>query len=345
VVREVGWLRAVHKVSLKRLLFALIPAIWLFGAAEFYVRSADLASDTYRSGGSLGWTARPNLERYSYRVNANSNVFVVTTNEDGLRTPYTRKRTSDDQRVMVFGESTIFGWGVSEDGLPAVRLEAALGEGWEVVNGGQPGYTSEQLVRLTRLALPAYRPDVVVMFHTWNDARRAEKTDRDFLPDHLAITRSKWWAQSELLRWLAEPKEGDASDELPRLPPTPILSFREAQSGETHRVSPEHRAENIAAVADLSRSVGAQFILATLPPGGPGVTFRSLCPAHPVCSELITAAELADAPFFNLAPSISGLQEDLVLLYGDPGHFTEFGNDVMMRSLAASLLAYLDSEK
>jgi hypothetical protein len=327
------------------LLFALVPAIWLFGAAEFYVQSAELASGPYRSGGSLGWTARPNLEGYSYRSRANSSLFVVTTNEDGLRTPYTRQRMSDDKRVMVFGESTIFGWGVSKEGLPAARLEAALGEGWEVVNGGQPGYTSEQVLRLTRLALPAYRPDVVVMFHTWNDARSAEKTDRDFLPEHLAVTRSKWWAKSELLRWLAEPKEGDASDDLPQMPRAPILSYRVADAGETHRVPPEHRAENIAAVADLSRSVGAQFVLATLPPGGPGVTLRSLCPAHPVCSQLSTAADLAGAPFFNLAPSVGGLQEASVLLYGDPGHFTEFANDVMMRSLAASLLAYFESEE
>ena len=342
-------------MSVKRLLFALLPTIVLFGSAELYVRSAGLTSDTYESGGSLGWTARPNLLDYRYQSRANSTLFSVTTNEDGLRTPYTRERTPGVNRMMVFGESTIFGWGVPEDGAPAARLEAALGDGWEVVNGGQPGYTSEQVLRLSRLAVPAYRPDVVVMFHTWNDHRFAEKVDRDFLPDHAAVARNKWWAQSAVLRWLTEPKDGDASGEM-SAKPAPIFSFREAQGGEVSRVPPEHRVENIAAVAEVCRSVGARLVLATLPPGAPGVTALRLCPfvgtkgsgkttGHPVCLELSTAADQAGAPFFDLTSAIQGQREDLLLLYADPGHFTALGNELFMRSLATQLLAHLGMEE
>ncbi len=48
-------------MTLKRLCFALIPMLVMVGLAEVGVRSLGLSSDAYRSGGSLGWTARPNL--------------------------------------------------------------------------------------------------------------------------------------------------------------------------------------------------------------------------------------------------------------------------------------------
>ena len=316
--------------------FALTPVVVGLGSAEVYVRHVGLVSEAYESGGDLGWTARPGLENYRFQTRVESAAFEVTTNADGLRTSHQRVRPPDQKRVMVFGESTVFGWGVPEEAVPAVLLEGALGPGWQVINGGQPGYTSEQVSRLSQLAVPAYRPDVVIMFHTWNDLRYAERGDRAFLPEHAAVARHAWWSKSMLMRWLLEAEEGDASLEIPRH--NPLVSFREALPGESVRVSSEERAENIDAVAAICRKYGVEFVLAMLPPGAPGITQRTVCPDHFICTELQMGAERAGAPFFDLTPALAGWSEELLLLYQDPGHFTALGNQALMQYLAALLL-------
>jgi lysophospholipase L1-like esterase len=340
-------------MSLKSLLFALIPTVVVLSVAEIGVRALNLVSDTYRSGGSLGWTARPNLHDYLLRAptkapswtplwfrRAERAEFSVTTNADGLRTPYGRERSPGAHRVMIFGESTIFGWGLSYDETPAALLEAALGEGWQVVNAGQPGYTSEQVWRLAELAIPAYRPDTVVVFNTWNDQRLAVISDRELLPDHEAVARSKWWAKSHLLRWLVGLEEGAAEGDRPVSPGSPIFSFREALEGEQPRVTSAQRGENIESIASACEEGEAQLVLATLPPAARGITGRDLCPQHPMCADSERLAQSFGTQFFDLTPALRGARDEEVLLYSDPGHFTAVGNELMMRFFAPSLAHY-----
>ncbi len=86
-------------------------------------------------------------------------------------------------RVLALGGSTTFGVTVSDADTWPMRLEVALDSmlatrtatfrSAEVVNGGVPGYTTaENLIQLALLGVHL-RPDVVVLFQSYNDMRNA----------------------------------------------------------------------------------------------------------------------------------------------------------------------------
>jgi lysophospholipase L1-like esterase len=112
--------------------------------------------------------------------------FTVTLNADGFRGPsMPRARRDGAIRVIAAGNSSTFGWGVSdEETYPAQlarRLEAHFpGRPIEVMNAGVPGFTSYQGLRILSRDLLPRRPDFVVLAFGFNDSRRAATSDSAF---------------------------------------------------------------------------------------------------------------------------------------------------------------------
>jgi len=99
--------------------------------------------------------------------------FDYRTNALRLRGPEIGPRRPGVPRVLMLGDSYTFGWAVSEqDALPAQleRLLSEPGHEVEVVNGGVPGYNTEQEAVLLEHLLPAVQPDIVVLGFVMNDA-------------------------------------------------------------------------------------------------------------------------------------------------------------------------------
>lgn len=94
----------------------------------------------------------------------------LETNEDGLRTSYSREEfRTYDQRVIFLGDSFTFGLGVTSDDVVASRVEAQLRDRAEsgavaVLNAGIVSYSPflERLLFEKKLVL--YRPTLVVLF-------------------------------------------------------------------------------------------------------------------------------------------------------------------------------------
>lgn len=110
--------------------------------------------------------------------------FSVTTNGDGLRTRLARPRTPGVSRVALMGDSTVFGWGVDDGGTLADGTQAALdgvGVLVEVLNAGQPGYSTTQAAWLFGEVVQAYRPDRVVLFLSRHDYDYVPVSDREAL--------------------------------------------------------------------------------------------------------------------------------------------------------------------
>ena len=59
--------------------------------------------------------------------------------------------------MALLGDSTVFGWGVDDGQTVADGLAAAL-PGVEVLNAGQPGYSTVQAARLLEV-VAAWRPE------------------------------------------------------------------------------------------------------------------------------------------------------------------------------------------
>jgi lysophospholipase L1-like esterase len=112
----------------------------------------------------LFWRLRPSrtvtstfFEGKSYRINSM-----------GLRGNEIKKDKTK-RRILVLGNSCTFGWGVTDEGTYAKRLERLLEGEYEVINAGVPGYSSEQGKRFFRQELLALKPDIVTIMFAWND--------------------------------------------------------------------------------------------------------------------------------------------------------------------------------
>lgn len=97
----------------------------------------------------------------------------VRINALGLRGPeVTRVRPPGTRRVLVLGDSYVFGVGVDEEHLFTTCLERRLsrdGARVEVVNAGVSGYSTDQQLLLLQELGPQLRPDVVVLVMCDND--------------------------------------------------------------------------------------------------------------------------------------------------------------------------------
>lgn len=94
-------------------------------------------------------------------------------------------------RVLVVGDSSLYGHGVNDDETFPAQLESALlglGQRVEVVNGGTPGYSTEQ----TRLMLEelgwGLEPDLLVIGNLWSDNNFDSFRDADLLRTQKAFS-------------------------------------------------------------------------------------------------------------------------------------------------------------
>lgn len=110
---------------------------------------------------------------------------TATINTLGLRGALPElPRPAGRQRVLVLGDSSFFGHGIADDEALAPRLEAALraaGVDADAVNGGVPGYSTEQ----TRLLLDevgwSVEPTLLLIGNLWSDNNVDAFKDRDLL--------------------------------------------------------------------------------------------------------------------------------------------------------------------
>ncbi len=111
--------------------------------------------------------------RVLYRLVPNStgiwNGTHVRVNSLGLRGPdHPVPRVGEGRRVLLLGDSMIFGAGLPEEETISARLENLMPEA-EVINAGVFGYNMVQQIALLEEIAPTYRPDVVIAGFVHND--------------------------------------------------------------------------------------------------------------------------------------------------------------------------------
>lgn len=105
---------------------------------------------------------------------------LVTIDANGLRENRADHGRAP-RRIVCFGDSITFGFGVSNEETYPAALSALLEpRGIEVRNAGVTGYTSYQAVRWLRRQLRAQRVDEVTLLIGWNDLTRRPITDVEF---------------------------------------------------------------------------------------------------------------------------------------------------------------------
>lgn len=151
----------------------------------------------YQADAIGGWRMLPQTE-HQQMTGREGTSFVLTTNADGLRTTLRPGRTPGVPRVALLGDSTTFGWGVSDGETVADGLAAALearGQHVEVLNGGQPGYTTTQMEQIFHTVVARYQPDLTVVFVPMHDDNRVLVSDREHLEGAAGPTA---WVRTQL---------------------------------------------------------------------------------------------------------------------------------------------------
>ena len=206
-------------------------------------------------------------------------------------------------RVLHLGDSCAWGWGIrrfEQTVSPQVESRlAAAGIPAEVINLGEPGFTTTQGRKLFDQWFPKLRPDVVVLQFGWNDRLYSRGfTDRQvmrYLPIldsrpakalmSTALYRAFCWAAGSVLPQPADPaNEGRRFD--------PVID------NEHMRVPLAESVENYRAMITQAKVAGAK-VLVILPPYKPGVP--GLAPRIRDFNHEIAAAFRDEAVFLPLA--------------------------------------------
>lgn len=120
-----------------------------------------------------------------------------TVGPDGFRGPALRPHGPGTTRILLLGESSTMGAEVRDDEVYARRLEALLGDGYEVVNAGVGAWTVWQSRVFLEEEIDTLRPDVVIPYHQVNDALPTGVVDaHNFLYD-VKLTDKALWARRE----------------------------------------------------------------------------------------------------------------------------------------------------
>jgi len=109
---------------------------------------------------------------YEPRPGANAGIYSI--NSDGLRDrEFSRVKAPDVFRIVVLGDSIVWGHGLELQDTFARQLETMLNEDsdrtFEVINFGVSGYSTQQEVELYRVKARHYDPDLVIVGYCLND--------------------------------------------------------------------------------------------------------------------------------------------------------------------------------
>jgi lysophospholipase L1-like esterase len=168
---------SVARCRVARFILGLTAAAAIFLAAgELLARALDVV-DRLNGYNRLVFRAGPGVDLpYLLRPAVATTVFgtPVRVNRMGLRGPEVDPRPLPGvHRVLVLGDSVVFGQGVAEDeALPAElerRLDAVKAGAYEVLNGAVPGYDAVAEARFLEASGLALDPESVVVGTSLND--------------------------------------------------------------------------------------------------------------------------------------------------------------------------------
>lgn len=282
------------------------------------------AEDAMAPSPLLGWAPRPGASR-AFGVPARTWI-----DAHGTRNPEPEPAPSPGElRLLTLGDSTVYGVLVrDEDVFSAVAARALsrrLGRPVRARNGGVPGYSSEQALRLLDGPLAPVAFDVLVIATQWSDAQLGPAPDAEMWPRGRAGIGGVL-DRSGLFRALALLVRGAADPE--------VITWRLSSVDGVRRVPPGAYRRNLHALADRARERGAQPVFLILPSdrdlGG-----EPLEPPRPAYRAAMRAVADAEGALLvdGAAPFVGGGRG----LMADDVHPSRGGHELLGETLAAAL--------
>lgn len=299
------------------------------GTTEVALRIAGVRP-AYRVEDLGQWRMSGGLSNRATSGPRDGHTFSVSTNADGLRTALTRSHEGGKKRVAIMGDSTVFGWGVDDGQTVADGVQQGLGDAYEVLNAGQPGYSTTMMAWLFDEVLKDYTPDVTLVMVPMHDTNLVLVSDREVLDGgatlsaKVRVTLARDSRIYEMLRgvlfqstekaWLLPNETGRE----PRVP----------------RVSDAERTADVEAIRATVQAWGGSVMVGFLPFKGDIEEGRMNRPARAWAESYTTSSGV---PFIDVSACCYG-QTGLVLT-DDPGHLTGTGNLLAGNAIAAKMKA------
>jgi lysophospholipase L1-like esterase len=287
------------------------------------------------------WQTHPGLDNHRMLGSREPHDFIMSTNADGLRTQLEIERDGDIPRVAVMGDSNVFGWGLSNaEALSAQTKDRLAGQGHtiEIINAGQPGYSTAQASWLYQETLAKYTPDLTIVFLSMHDHNRALVSDSEIwrgARGPSASIRVLLAKHSRIYQWMREQIYTEHAQ--PQLMPDDT-----SEGARVPRVSANERALRLAEMQTMADAWGGKIALGLMP------DFSDLLlpegnhyPSRIGQDWAQDWSEQAGLPLFNIRPCCSGSGEQYVFPF-DHGHMNAQGNAAASHSLADQLSTYLE---
>ena len=159
----------MRRSTLGKLGLAFASTLVFFATAEIGLRLAGYGGlEVYEPDAELFWRLRPGQV-----CRTKIGGHPVHVNDHGFRGVPIAARDDRVRRVIVFGDSATYGWGVGDEETYASRLGAKLTESGvpaEVVNAGVNAYALFQEEIAFRRALETVEPDAAVFAFSFNES-------------------------------------------------------------------------------------------------------------------------------------------------------------------------------
>jgi len=188
----------------RKLIFSLLPLLAIVVAAEIAFRvvgvrrparpaivarhiDIDVEFPFMRADRELFWSLVPGFRGEFWDR-------PVTINQLAMRGPELQSPKSPERkRVVFFGDSITFGYGVGDDETYAHLFgERVESLGVEAVNAGVTGFTSFQVSRWLQRLAPDLAADIAVFCIGWNDSTLRTTNDRGYARRMWVATAGRW---------------------------------------------------------------------------------------------------------------------------------------------------------
>lgn len=199
------------------------------------------------------------------------------TNSYGLRDQeVSLEKLPNTYRIFAVGDSFTYGHGVQREQTWVKQLEALLNDArdnafqYEVLNGGVPGYnTQQELIHFKEIG-QQFQPDLLILQFTLNDAEGGTFGLKD-IEDQMWLIRAKEWIKDHFAlyrflrsRFLRVMSRLDAAKRGVKEGDTSILPLKLAAVGKTN-TEWERCRESLAAFASNARSLKIPILLVIYP--------------------------------------------------------------------------------
>lgn len=158
-----------------------LVTVFIIGAVEVGLRALKLFEpprrvhtarpDLYVADQSVGYHLWPSTSTCDRYPATSPKITSLISNSDGFRTSREYGTPGSEKRILVTGDSFVFGMGVEAEDRFTEVLEEEL-SGWRVDNLGMTGWGIDLMVRALETFGPKAKPDVVVLSVYTDDFRR-----------------------------------------------------------------------------------------------------------------------------------------------------------------------------